>query len=344
MRSLLFCFVLSICSLRPESLAIGEQLSSRGVTGSFRLEKRTFCVGEPIPIEFRVVNGGENPYSFDVGSDYRGVTRHTRFLFAVKNDVGRDFTPRLREHDGGLGTTITLKSGEQYASWQLLNGWTQLLPPGHYHVHCRTRLTDDFPLLRGDSSQPRSNPTEIIQELEFEITSYQKAQILAALSQLKTRYEAFDWALKDLAAKFQTGINPNSDDAQSQNDVMAALPQEWNDRYFAEYDLTSNRNWVSAESPEDLWLTISVINTSDKVLPLYFANSSLVVNGVRSEKWHSLIERAMKANNIGSVVQAGERIEVRVMGNELLFGEKSCSILWRIDGFSKKLQITIRGG
>ncbi len=348
--SAMFSFV------RSETPAYGELHLPGEITGSFRLEKRVFCVGEPIMVEFLVRNASERPYTFYVGSDYHGrKPRHGRFSFRVKNDAGRDFTDEPINNAGGMGTTITVEPRKQYASWQLLNPWAHLMPPGHYHVDCWTRLADDFPLPQSKVSRPRDNPIEITQGLEFDITTYHRAQIVAAIHQLKseartwgsvtpntqTGRKPFDWALEDLAEKFQTGIARNLDDAKFEDAVVAALPREWNDRYFLEYDLWPNRNWVSAVSPEDVWLTFSVRNNSNQAITMGLMESSLSVNGRRSEAWSSMLGGAITTRHITNSIGPGEIIEVRIHGNDFLTEERICNICWAVDGFSKGLQIRV---
>jgi hypothetical protein len=207
-------------------------------------------------------------------------------------------------------------------------------------------------------SEERSEPIQISQQLEFDITNYDRAQIVAAIRQLKTKASTWGivvrnlrigpkdlgWALEDLAEKFQTRIMRILDDAKFENDVLAALPRRWSDRYFAEYDLRYNRNWINAESPEDLWLTFSVLNNSNRVLPLRFLESSLFVNGLNVEKWQPLLRSAMTAKKAKDIIDPGELIEVSIKSNDFLTGEEICSFRWTVEGFSKLVQIRVEGG
>jgi hypothetical protein len=353
-RKMLFLLLaLSISTL--DSLSAAAK-----VTGFFGLEKHSFCIGEPIMLEFLVTNGSSSPYSYFVGGDYRGTLRHSRFSCSVQNEQGRDFTKKLTYNLGGLGGRITLKPTETYAEWHLLNAWTHLLPPGHYHVHCQTKLTDDGPLplpppteAAPENSELRSEPVEIAQELEFDITNYDKLRILATVRQMKIedkRSEAkpgmiigskpLVWAFDDLAEKFQTGIERTADENKFESDVLFALPWTWGDRYFAEYDLGyGKRNWISTEPYKDAWLKISVLNNSNQKLPLRFKGSSLFVNDVEVNDWQQRLKRAMEAGRIGDVVKAGALIEISIKCTDLLTNASVWKFVWNVDGFSKYTQI-----
>jgi hypothetical protein len=343
--------VLALCTFLgvvTDELAAGRGFRSSGeVTGSFRLGKQVFCVGEPIPIEVLVVNDSKTPYRFFVGGDYRGTLRHSRFSFTVRNTRGRDFTRKQEQNQGGLGQTVTVEAGRKEAWWQLLNPWTHLLPPGHYRVRCLTRLADDSVVLpSGEESRERSKPIEILEELQFEITPYSKAQILTALDQLKTKesvWGAIDWAWWDIGDKFQAQIVRTEDDSRFEKDVVAALPRTWNDRYFMEYELTSDPNRAAAKSPEDFWLTFSVLNNSNRSLPTGVDASLLLVNGREPETWRVALRSAMITQRFGLDVRPGECTALRIKGNDFLSGQKNGLLRWTINGFSKSLEITLQG-
>lgn len=325
------------------------------ITGQFRLEKHSFSLGEPIFVEFSVFNGSNRPYHFFVGGDYRGTLRHERFSFSVKNEAGRDFAQKQRGNWGGGGTTILLEPGQKEKWFQLLNGWIHLLPPGHYRVHCQTRLADDIPLPPPEDPRERSRPGDIEQDLEFEITSYQREQILEAIRQLRFKESTWGivtnnlrvqpkdlgWALEGLAEEFQTRNVRTPDEARFENDVLGALPQKWSDRYFLEYDLGyGQRNWISAEPYKDAWLSFSVLNNSNRPLPLRFMGSSLFVNGAEVEDWQKVLQSTMRANNLEDVVEPGSLIEVSIKCTEFLTKGTVWKFVWNVDGFSKYTQIS----
>jgi hypothetical protein len=324
------------------------------VTAQFRLEKRSFCVGEPILIEFSVFNGSNQPYHFLAGGDYRGTLRHERFSFKVKNDAGRDFTQKIIGNHGGLGGTETIEPGKKLVDWQLLNPWTHLLPPGHYFVQCSIRLADDGPLPPKEEPRERSKSLDFSQQLEFDITGYDKLQILSVIRQLKTKESTWgtvdpdervnpkplDWALDDLAEKFQTGIIYTKRDAKYERDVLFALPWVWDDRYFAEYDLGSQRNWINAETYRDAGLTFSVLNNSNHPLPLRFMESSLFVNGVEAKDWQKVVRSAIKAARLDDIVEPGALIKIKINCTEFLTKSAVWKFVWKVDGFSKDTQIS----
>lgn len=313
-------------------------------------------------VECLVSNGSANPYSFFSGGDYRGTLRHARFSFSVQNEEGRDFTQKLTENFGGMGSRIKLKPGESYAQWHLLNAWTHLLPPGHYNVQCQTKLTDDVPLPpppptepAANNSERRSEPVEISQELEFDITNYDKLRILTTVRQLKkedsdwggvkpgviVEPKPLGWAVDDLAEKFQTGIERTADENKFEKEVLGALPEKWNDRYFLEYHLGYvQRNWISTDPYKDAWLKFSVLNNSNQQLPLLFKGSSLFVNGVEVNDWRQRLKSAMEAGQISDIVKPGALIEVSVKCPDLLTNASLWKFVWNVDGFSKYTPIS----
>ena len=323
------------------------------VSGIFRLEKNSLCVGDPIVVEFCVTNSSNVDYSFYVGGDYRFSGRHEQFLFWVTSTSGRDFTRKLLGNMGGLGTFVTIGPGETYVAWELLNGYVYLLPPGEYYVRCQKILMLDSFKKKKDVQQ-QYEPVTIKGELQFKITEYDRREIIANIARMKkelfgsrknvTRSDPkpVDWALVDLSEKFQTGVSRVSDDAKFEKAVLDALPEQWNDRYYLEYELKYNRNWITASAPEKFILTFSVRNNANKALKHGFGISSVSVNGAKLWMWKAILNTAMKEKNITDTVQPGALVEISAGFNDYLTQEYYQKIVWIIDGFIKTTEVQLR--
>lgn len=340
-----------------DSLVISRLALAGKVTGSFRLEKNAYCIGESILMEFMVANDGDQTFYFNLGADPTGTLRRS-FSFSVKNQAGNDYTQELDEGMGGVIQPITIEPGEKYVCWQVLNMWTHLMPPGHYRVHCRAMLTDNLkalPLHPQDRERQHSAPISFEQKLEFDIKAYDSAQIFESIRKIKKDSwglmkggirispKPLIWALEVLAQEFQTGIvQLTGDDAEFEKQVLGAVPRKWSDRFYSEYDVRFNRNWVSADAQEELWLTFSVRNNSNRPRPLFLLESSLFVNGAKSENWQKVLRRAMQSTNTADAIEPGALVEVRIKCNEFLTLEQVQNIVWRVEGFSKSVEVRIR--
>jgi hypothetical protein len=345
-----FLYFLSLCCFGEPPTQI-KSVGSGKVNGSFRLERSTYCVGEPISVEFLVSNDTAEDFHFNLGTDYNSTLRQ-RFSFSVKNEAGSDFTRELAGwSDGGIGSH-SLKPGEKYKGRLVLNMWTHLMPPGKYGVHCRAILTDNLPAapLHPNQTERRHSASMIFdQELRFGIVAYDRSQIVKTIRNIRsdpsgTEYEAI-WALEVLAQQFQTGtVRSTGDYSYLEKDVLGALPQKWNDMYYDEYELKSNRNWVTGVyGPEKLVLTFSFRNNSNRPRPLTFLDSMLFVNDAKIEKWPYVVRSALKNARIADLIAPGQVVDINVQCNDFLIGGKAVqNIVWKIEGFSKSVQVAIK--
>jgi hypothetical protein len=111
-------------------------------------------------------------------------------------------------------------------------------------------------------------------------------------------------------------------------------------RYFAKYDLGSQRNWINTEPYQDAWLTFSVLNNSNRPLPLRFTESSLFVNGVEVEDWQRVLGSPIEANRLEDIVEPGAMIKTNIKCTEFLTKSAKWKFVWKIDGFSKDMQMS----
>jgi hypothetical protein len=331
--------VLGILLLATGGAVAGE------VTGAFRLAKETFCVGEPILVDFTVANGGASPFSFEEGGDYRGTLRHSNYSFRVCNAEGRDFGQELWGNLGGLGTEIKLKPGQRFRSWQLLNGWVHLLPPGKYRVHCERRLGGDKGITVRD-------------DLPFEVIPYSRERILSSFAAMHAKEEEEEesdekgvvrffvglpdeWAIADLDDKFATGVPDQADDRDTERLVLAALPETWDDRYFIAYDFEANRNWLTPGKPEEFRLTLRARNNGTAELPHRLAESSLSVNGVAVATWPDTVRRLLAEKKLGERLSPGAVAEISGTFNEILPAEGKAAVVWTIDRRKKIADVRV---
>jgi hypothetical protein len=101
-----------------DSRVISTAVLGGTVSGSFRLEKKAYCVGEPILMEFMVANDSDQTFHFNLDYSTTGTLRQS-FSFSVKSTAGRDFTRELDEpleRIIGPRTTDVLRDAMQSAN------------------------------------------------------------------------------------------------------------------------------------------------------------------------------------------------------------------------------------
>ena len=309
-------FFLSLCRF-GESPAQIKSVGSGKVNGSFRFERSTYCVGEPIIVEFLVSNDTTQNFYFNLGADYNSTLRQS-FSFSVRNEAGTDFTRELVGMRDGVIQPHTLEPGEKYKGRLVLNMWTHLTPPGNYRVHCRAMLSDNLrvppPPDHPDQSERKHSAPTYSSRNSGSTLQHTIGLGLSKLSatseatlEIAGDYEAI-WALEVLAQHFQTGtVRSTGDYSYLEKEVFGALPERWNDKYYDEYELKSNRNWVTGVlGPEELILTFSFRNNSDRPRPLTFLDSVLFVNDTRIEKWPNAIRSALKNTKVADPIAPGQ--------------------------------------
>ncbi len=114
-------------------------------------DKESHFLGENVLVHLCIENTAPQPFSIDLGGDYRGATRHTRFKVLAtdaKGEVVPDPDPFPMEM-GGLGYTKEIKQGDKhYESLQLLR-YRRFEKPGVY----RLSVSHDFGWTERDPSK-----------------------------------------------------------------------------------------------------------------------------------------------------------------------------------------------
>jgi len=325
------------------------------VRGAFRLKHQEYCVGEPILVEFSVTNDTETEYSFSVGGDYRGNFRDMRFSFQVNDKTDRPFNQKLLDNWGvGLGGTTTLKPGETYVSDQLLNVWVHLLPPGEYNVRCERKLARDSYGKTGDR-QELPAPVTIGAEMSCRVVQYDRERIVESIRRMKmTRRSeskgvkrflvgsSVGWALKDLSNKFQSGVAPGTNVPDFMEAVLSKLPTHWEDRYYLEYDLRANRNWLTAANPEEFRLTFVVRNNSNKTRSHNLTSSALSVGGENLQAWFHILKGMMQKAELSDTIKPAQVIEISARLNEFLTTGDEQELVWRVGTFAETVKVHLR--
>jgi hypothetical protein len=329
------------CAFPMLALLVGcaSTSSASGISGTFRLPKYAFGVGEPIVIEFTVANGSSSDFAFWEGGDYRGTLRHEQFSFRVVSAEGRDFTRELWGNLGGECGEIRLEPGQWFRSSQLLNGWIHLLPPGQYRVHCERKLSPDpWP-----ESAERQGGLTIRQDLSFYVMPYSRDRIVTVIAALLLTDDDLslgsdlengevrdvigvpvEWAVDDLADTF--GILGGEDE------VLSGLPEAWDDRYFIGYDFWSHGNLVPRG--EGIQLTFSARNNGTVEIAHRLAESTLTVNDVPVPTWVDTMKRMLAERNVGEALAPGAVVELTGTF-EILPDKGAARIVWNIGGIRK---------
>jgi len=102
-------------------------------------DKKTYFIGEAITVHFTLKNNGADEFHFEEGGDYRGASRHLRWIFTAKSEHGNEAVdPRPSQPCfGGLGMADPhLKPGKSYEKDLPLLAYLRFLEPGRYQVKC----------------------------------------------------------------------------------------------------------------------------------------------------------------------------------------------------------------
>jgi len=331
-------------ALPPVEIEVAEAaLAPKEVTGTFRLEKEAYCVGEPVFAVFEVVNHRDAPVSFDVGGDYQGSLCHQRFSVRIKNHAGRDFTKSFWNF-GGQGTTITLepRSGK-YLEYVLLSPWTHLLPPGDYTAEISRTLSED--------SKPQANAPALRDQLQWKVNAYDAERLKSTLAALDRedrpgaiRQGTFfkkniDWAFADVARKLEIAEPMSAEGFRAK--VIQRLPGKWDDRYYLEAHLEENRNWLTASNPEKYTLTFSILNNGNGLLESGVLDSRVFVDGKELKEWNTLLLALLKDKN-ATRIPAGCTLTFSCDFNAHVKEKRAHEILWRVDDrVSRKVEVRV---
>lgn len=305
----------------------------RTLAGGFRLEKRTYCVGEPIFAVFEVTNDGELPFTFAAYSVR--ANRAAQFIVSIRNAAGKRLKPPPLGLCGGRGYRRTIKPrGGEYVEYFLLSRWAHLLPPGEYVARAARKLrlgwdSEEGPTFRGTVS--------------FTVEPYDYEKIKSSVLDLLpkrqrgprgTRFgRPIYRALHDVAATFDMPVNVYGwkRDEELVRKVASLLPEAWDDRCYLEPNLVWNRNWVTVSRPEEYTLTFSVRNNSNEALPSGIAGSRLYVDGEEVEAWDGMLKRIAEKKRFDRL-DPGRTIEFALSFNDYLEEDGPNRFEWHVNG------------
>ena len=339
--------------------------SQKGLTGAFRLEKDSYLVGEPILAVFEVINNGEEPYSFNVGFNYRGWPAYDRnFSVKIRNEQGRDFTYPVTGTSGGLGNLITLEpNGEKFRVYVLISSRAHLLPTGDYAVEIsRTLKADDLKNRTFKADALKRQISEVDQEktksvtfsgkMHFTVKPYDYERLKDALSEssgLNDRgnregvkmffSKPVGWALSDVSYKFEMGFSQGT--KLLRQEVIKHLPKKWDDSYFLDESIENNRNWVTGSAPEDYELTFRIANNSNKKLESGVFESNLYVDGQEVTDWRQILIENLSDKGAG-VIEAGNTLEFSHRFNSYIKKTGKHEIEWKINNAVKTRKVNVR--
>lgn len=331
---------------------IGPAAGAGDAVAAFRLLKASYVVGEPIVVEFTLASGWGSVLPFSEGGDYRGTLRHDRYAFRVIDAAGRDFTRASDGHEGGEGREILLQPGRPFRSWQLLNGWIHLLPPGSYRVRCERKLGRDLVVDPWGDPVPRMSRV-VAQDLSFEVRPYARAGIVSAIAELRALdrmcrddVETFfgvpvEWAVADVCLKLGLGPIQVANGAAFERTVLDALPDRWDDRLFVEYGFRANRNWVTPGAPEPFELTLTARNNGRTPLPHRLDESALLVNGTAVPRWSTRVRELLTTGKKAATLAPGAVMELVVSCDDLVPPTGARAITWTLGGVKRSVELRV---
>lgn len=128
---------------------------------TLQTDKTRFVLGENILIHFTVTNTGSTPITIEVGGDYRGAMRQTRFLVTAVDQDGKEAPDPYPStmNMGGLVPTFTLKPNEQFIESLSLANYRELEKAGTYTI----TATHDLGLPKG-TTPPKATVTITVTE------------------------------------------------------------------------------------------------------------------------------------------------------------------------------------
>lgn len=345
---LIIVAIVGVAQAKVDLVTLPTRDTEEGLTGTFRLEKHVYLVGEPIFAVFEVINNQQKAFSFDAGGDYRGwPTYHRRFSAVIRNSAGRKFTYPPSGHTGGLGTTITLEHDEKYLEYVLLSPRAHLLPPGDYVVEINRKLNIDY--------EPSAEvaPVTIDGKLQFTVKHYDFKKLKKALLALgsKDRQERegvkrysirqIHWALSDVSRKFNMG--PSSATKDLREEVIKNLPQKWDDKYYLEAHINFNRNWLTGSEPEEYILTFTITNNSNKTLESGVLGSRVYVDGTEIEDWRNILSEVLKHKE-AKYIAAGATLKFSHRFNRYVKEEGTHQIVWQLSCItSAETSVKVKG-
>ena len=334
----------------------GEIVTHKGLTGDFRLEKDTYVVAEPIIAIFEVKNNGEESCTFRVGGNYRGWPAYDRnFSVTIKNDQGRDFAYPPTGTSGGIGTTITLEpSGEKYRKYVLISSRAHILPPGNYSIEISRALeTRVFVRQVSEIDQKKNKLGTFNGKMHFAIEPYDYEKLKNILSESYGLNESKDHngfkmfsskptvlALSDISYKFDMGFSQGTSELQQK--VISHLLKEWDDSYFLDESIKSNRNWLTDSAPEVYELTFRITNNSNNNLSSGVFKSTIYIDGEQLQDWKNILHKELMNGNV-DILKPGKSLEFTHCFNKYVKEHGEHEIKWGINNVIREKRVNVRG-
>lgn len=301
------------------------------LSGGFRLEKETYCVGEPIFAVFEVTNNGKVPFSFFAKGSR--ANREVQFEVAIEDAAGNPVDPPPLHDSGGIGFQVVLKSrGGDYVRYFLLSRWARILSPGDYVARAARTLGPDV-------YSPAKGPT-IRGTVRFKVEPYDCRRIRAVVLALKEpRFvtgalfaKPIRRALEDIAKTFNVSqFEQSIPDGELADKIVSELPRIWDDCYYLEPHLEGNRNWLTADAPEEFALTFSLRNNAPKSLPSGILGSRLSVDGTEIGAWKEMLAAVAGEKRLDRL-KSGGVVEFSLRLNDYVKSGRPNQFTWRIHG------------
>jgi len=178
MLAALAVMALALC---PDS----QSQEAGSVEATFAMEDRSLTVGEPVRVRFVVVNQTTVPIALALGIDSR-----ENFAFRLRRpDGGESTLPPWPRREGLHGTgNFSVKPGERYQQYPLLNEWTTFRAAGEYVLEVKLNTPIQTP--RGAVDVPPSR-------LAFEIAERDEYALLETCERLTRQIEQL-WSVREL--------------------------------------------------------------------------------------------------------------------------------------------------
>lgn len=116
-------------------------------------DKATFLLGENVLVHYCLENASATPFRIQVGGDYEGASRSTRFQVTVTSADGTVLPAPASSSLGGISITPTVGGGQQWCQSLQLMRYARIDDPGTYTV----RVTHDLGWRRGTAPEGRAS-------------------------------------------------------------------------------------------------------------------------------------------------------------------------------------------
>jgi hypothetical protein len=190
-------------------------VSAQQTTGRFYPEKQQYLVGEPVAIDFEVVNGSSKVFETSEDNCFHGYFKVDNA--APEKRVRLFGCPKPGMSGDCLIATRQIPAGQTYQKRFLLEGPFELASAGTYHVRA-TRKQD----VR--SKETNALPVYVDVQSEFDITLRvpEEGELEAAYQPLLNDLVSRDWMVRYFAASAITQNPPRFAEA-----AILALADDW---------------------------------------------------------------------------------------------------------------------